>query len=147
MGVGPSRRLSTEELMLSNCGAGEDSWESLGLQGDQTSQSKRKLILNIHWKGWWWSWNSNTKELTHWKVSWCWGRLRASGEGGDEGEMVGCITDTMDISLRKLWEIVKDREAWCAAIHGAMRSQIQLSSWTTIEQQKNFRTYLLTSWL
>ena len=38
------------ELMLSNCGAGEDSWESLGLQGDQTSQSKRKSILNIHWK-------------------------------------------------------------------------------------------------
>ena len=33
------RRLSTEELMLLNCGVGEDSWESLGLQGDQTSQS------------------------------------------------------------------------------------------------------------
>ena len=36
---GPLRRLSAEELMLLNCGAGEDSWESLGLQGDQTSQS------------------------------------------------------------------------------------------------------------
>ena len=35
----PQRRLSTEELMLSDCGAGEDSWESLGQQGDQTSQS------------------------------------------------------------------------------------------------------------
>ena len=35
--VGPQRKLSTEELMLLNCGAGEDSWESLGLQGDQTS--------------------------------------------------------------------------------------------------------------
>ena len=34
---GPWRRLSTEELMLSNCGTGEDSWESLGLQGDPTS--------------------------------------------------------------------------------------------------------------
>ena len=33
------RRLSTEELMLLNCGAREDSWESLGLQGDQTNQS------------------------------------------------------------------------------------------------------------
>ena len=46
----PQRKLSTKELMLSNCGAGEDSCESLGLQGDQTSSSKRKLVLNIHWK-------------------------------------------------------------------------------------------------
>ena len=38
--VGLWRRLSTEELMLSNCGAGEDSWESLGLQGDQPVHSK-----------------------------------------------------------------------------------------------------------
>jgi len=37
--VGPLRKLSTEELILLNCGVGEDSWESLGLQGDQTSQS------------------------------------------------------------------------------------------------------------
>ena len=36
--VGPYRRLSTEELMLLNCGIEEDSGESLGLQGDQTSQ-------------------------------------------------------------------------------------------------------------
>ena len=37
--VGPQRRLSAEELMLSECGAVEDSWESLELQGDQTSPS------------------------------------------------------------------------------------------------------------
>ena len=35
--------------MLLNCGAGEDFWESLGQQGDQTRQSERKSILNIHW--------------------------------------------------------------------------------------------------
>ena len=40
------------ELMLLNCGIGEDSWESLGQQGDQTSQSQRKSVLNIHWKDW-----------------------------------------------------------------------------------------------
>ena len=37
--VGPLRKLSTEELILLNCGVGEDSWESLELQGDRTSQS------------------------------------------------------------------------------------------------------------
>ena len=76
--------------MLLNCGVGEDSWESLGLQGDQASQSKRKSVLNIYWKDWFWSWNSNTlatrcEELTHWKRLWCWKRLKAGGEGDDRG--------------------------------------------------------------
>ena len=46
--------------MLLNCGVGEDSWESFGLQGDPTSLSWRKSVLNIHWKDWCWSWNSDT---------------------------------------------------------------------------------------
>ena len=41
------KRLSTEEFIPSNCGAGEDSWESLGMQGDQTSQSKSKSWIFI----------------------------------------------------------------------------------------------------
>ena len=64
-------------------------WESLGLHRDQTRQSSRKSVLNIHWKGWCWSWSSNTlstwcEELTHWKRLWCWERLKA-GEGDDKG--------------------------------------------------------------
>ena len=47
--LGHKEGLSTEEFMCLNCDAGEDSWESLGLQGDQTCQSWRKPILNIRW--------------------------------------------------------------------------------------------------
>ena len=38
------------------------------------------------------------------------------------------ITDLMDINLSKLWEIVKDRGAWCAAVHGVAKGQTQLSN-------------------
>ena len=84
------KKAEHKELMLLNCGAGEDSWESLGLQGGQTSQSQRKSVLHIHWKDWCWSWNSNTlatwyEELTHLKRPWCLERLIAGGEGDDRG--------------------------------------------------------------
>ena len=77
--------------MLLNCGVGEDFSESLGLQGDQISQSSRKWVLNIHWKDWCLSWNSNIlatwcEEPTHWKRPWWWERLKAGGEGDDRGQ-------------------------------------------------------------
>ena len=76
--------------MLLNCGVGEDAWEFLGLQGDPTSPSERKSVLNIHWKDWCWSWSSSTlatwwEGLTNWKRPWCWEGVKAEGEGDDRG--------------------------------------------------------------
>ena len=88
--VGLWRKLSAEELMLLNCGVGEDSWESLGLQGDPTSPSYRRSVLSVDWKEWCWSWNSNTlatwcKQSTLLKRPWCWERLKTGGEGDNRG--------------------------------------------------------------
>ena len=79
-----------ESFMFSDCGALEDSWEFFGQQEEQTSQSYRKSILNIHWKDCCWSWSFNTlatwcEELIHWERPWCWERLKAKGEGSCRG--------------------------------------------------------------
>ena len=68
------------------------------------------------------------EELTRWKRPWFWERLKA--KGWQRTRWLGNVTNSKNMSLSQLQEILKDREAWCAAVHRVTKSRTQLSDWT-----------------
>ena len=132
--VGLWRRLSAKELMLLNCGVREDSWESLGLQGDPTSPFWRRSALGFLLREWCWSWNSSTlatscEELTHWKRLWCSQGLGAGGEGDLRG-WVGWMSSL----IRWTWVWVNSGSWWWTGRPGMlwfMGSQRVRHDWST----------------
>ena len=123
--------------MFLNCGVGEDSWESLGLQGDPTSPSKGNYS---------WIFIGRTDVEAETPILWPpdaknWLIGKDSDSGKDwrqeekrmtEDEMVGWHHQLNGHGLSKLRELVMHREALPAAVHGMAKSQTQLSDWTEL---------------
>ena len=141
--------------MLFKCGVGEDAWDSLGLQGDPPVNPKGN-------QSWIFIGRTDVEAETpilwppdanNWFIVKDWERWEMLGKiegrrrrGQQRMRQLDSITDSTDMSLSKLWELVMDREGWHVTVHGVMKGRTRLSNWTELMLKLKLRYFGHLMW-